>query len=169
MSDDWKPVPGMQIPPERIAAARAMYEADPRKTLRDIAEETGMSLMTMKRYSASQGWRKAPVTDFGKLAVSYEKQLPANPTEADHAKAAEAIANEQVIVERKRVLERHRKEVDLSRKLAYEAVQKNDFETAKLAKITSETLRNLQDLERKAWGIDHGGSENNITVVIERG
>ncbi|ECO7324778.1 hypothetical protein FXO80_19870 [Salmonella enterica] len=169
MEDDWKPVAGMQIPPERIAAARAMYEADPKKTLRDIAAETGMSLMTMKRYSASQGWRKAHVTDFNRLAADYEKQLPANPTPEDHERAAEVIANEQVVIERKRVLERHRKEVDLSRKLAYEAVQKNNFDTAKLAKITSETLRNLQDLERKAWGIDAGGTENNITVVIERG
>ncbi|ECB1886282.1 hypothetical protein EVG80_15665 [Salmonella enterica subsp. enterica serovar Mississippi] len=166
---DYKPTNGVAIPPERVAAARALYEANPEKRLSDIAEETGISLITIKRYSASQGWRKAPFTDFDKLTERYKENLPENPTPVDHEAAAELIVKEQALEERQRVLERHREELNLPRKLAYQAVQTNNFETAKLAKISSETLRNVQDMERKAWGIDKSGGENNITVVIERG
>jgi hypothetical protein len=166
---EFTPMKGVAIPREVVAAARALYEANPNKTLRDIAEETGISLVSIKRYSASEGWTKARLPDFERLTENYKDRLPVEPTEADHFKAMEAIAMEQAIVERKRVLERHREETNLPRKLAYQAVQSNNFETAKLAKISSETLRNVQDMERKAWGIDKGQSENNITVVIERG
>ncbi|EAM1616286.1 hypothetical protein EU642_21865 [Salmonella enterica] len=166
---DYKPTSGLAIPPERMAAARALYEAHPTKRLRDVAEETGISLVTIKRYSSAQGWRKGGPTDFDKLTKKYVENLPANPTEVDHDAAAELIMKEHAMEERQRVLERHRKELDLPRKLAYQAVQTNNFDTAKLAKISSETLRNVQDMERRAWGIDKGGNENNITVVIERG
>ena len=33
------------------------------------------------------------------------------------------------------------------------AIEKNDFDKAKLAKITAETLKIRQEAERKAWGI----------------
>ncbi|EFO7976651.1 hypothetical protein HO291_003507 [Salmonella enterica] len=166
---DFQPRAGVAIPPERIAAARALYESHPKKPMREIAEETGISLITLKRYSAAEGWAKARMNDFDRLALEYDQKLPVNPTPEQRVAAADALVMEQVIEERKRVLERHRKEIDLPRKLAYQAVQSNNFETAKLAKISSETLRNLQDMERKAWGIDRQETGNNITVVIERG
>ncbi|EJG5415736.1 hypothetical protein NAD41_002375 [Salmonella enterica] len=185
---DWKPTTGVAIPPERIAAARALYEANPNKTLNDIANETNISIQTLKRYSSADGWKKTRVKDFDQLAQNtppantdpnvsdfdrlteeYKKKLPANPTPVVQEAVADQLVLEQAVKERQRVLERHREELNLPRKLAYQAVQTNNFDTAKLAKISSETLRNVQDMERKAWGIDHGQAENNITVVIERG
>ena len=160
---------GVQIAPERIAAARALYEAHPKKPLREIAEETGISLPTLKRYCSAEKWRKARMSDVERLQESYKEKLPAEPSQEDRKAAADAIVAEQVINERKRLLDRHKQEWDYPRKLAYQAIQSNNFDTAKLAKISSETLRNIQDMERKAWGIDKTETENNITVVIERG
>ncbi|EMD0638823.1 hypothetical protein VPZ60_004239 [Salmonella enterica] len=161
--------PGVQITPERIAAARALYEAHPKKPLREIAEETGISLPTLKRYCSAGKWRKARMSDVERLQESYKEKLPPNPTQEERQAVSDAVVAEQVINERKRLLDRHKKEWDYPRKLAYQAIQSKNFDTAKLAKISSETLRNIQDMERKAWGIDKNETENNITVVIERG
>ena len=38
-------------------------------------------------------------------------------------------------------------------RLVTTAIEKNDFDKAKLAKITAETLKIRQEAERKAWGI----------------
>ncbi|EAO1133600.1 hypothetical protein EX011_21790 [Salmonella enterica] len=160
---------GIQIPPEKIAAARALYEAHPKKVLRDIAEETGISLPTLKRYCSAEKWRKARMSDVDRLQESYKEKLPEDPTAEDRQAAKDAVVAEQVVEERKRLLEKHKKELEYPRKLAYQAIQNNSFDTAKLAKITSETLRNVQEQERKAWGIDKTETANNITVVIERG
>lgn len=166
---EFVPKQGEAIPPERIAAARALYEAHPKKTLADIAEETGISLPTIKRYSSREGWNKSRVSDVERLQESYKAKLPVDPTADDRQAAQDAVVAEMAITERKRLLDRHRKEWELPRRLAYQAVQTNNFDTAKLAKISSETLRNIQDMERKAWGIDKNEGEPSVTVVIERG
>ena len=70
--------------------------------------------------------------------------------------------------QRAQVLDRHRREWAAPRKLSYEAVQSRDFEKAKLAKITAETLQIIQANERKAWGIEQGDGDSNV-FVIERG
>jgi len=69
------------------------------------------------------------------------------------------------------VLDRHRKEWSAPRKIAYEAVQKGDFERAKLAKITAETLKLIQDGECRAYGItqEARGGDARTVVVVERG
>ena len=163
------PQAGVQIPPERIAAARALYEAHPKKILREIAEETGISLPTLKRYSSAEKWAKARMSDVDRLQENYRELIPADPSKEERQAVQDLIVAEQVITERKRLMDRHKKELEYPRNLAYQAIQTKNFDTAKLAKITSETLRNIQELERKAWGIEKNETENNITVVIERG
>mgnify|MGYP006976863138 CR=1 FL=1 len=51
------------------------------------------------------------------------------------------------------VIIRHREEWETQRALVTTAIEKNDFDKAKLAKITAETLKIRQEAERKAWGI----------------
>lgn len=171
MSENSKFVPqvGVQIPPERIAAARALYESHPKKLLREVAEETGISLPTIKRYCANEKWAKCRLSDADRLAENYKEILPVDPTQEQRQAVQDLIVAEQVGVERRRLLEKHKKELEYPRTLAYQAIQTKNFDTAKLAKITSETLKNIHELERKAWGIEKGETENNITVVIERG
>ncbi|EKK5568025.1 hypothetical protein PN823_004445 [Enterobacter hormaechei] len=162
-----KKLSGQPLPPEQIAAARAIYEANPKMTLLGLSEQTGLSFGSIKRYSRHENWQKK--TDFQRLQETYKENLPANANEVQKREAIEQLTVEHALTERKRLMERHRKEWDLPRRLAYEAVKNNNFETAKLAKISSETLRNIQEMERKAWGIEKAEPENNITVVIERG
>jgi hypothetical protein len=80
---------------------------------------------------------------------------------------SDVVADTSVAL-RAKVIERHRREVDGVRNILYTAIRTNDFEKAKLAKITSETVRNIQDVERKAWGFDKEGDGEAKTVIIER-
>jgi len=65
------------------------------------------------------------------------------------------------------LLELHRGEWESVRALAFEAIRQRNFETAKLAKISSEILRNVQDGERKAYGLDSTDPSSRI-IVIDR-
>ena len=47
----------------------------------------------------------------------------------------------------------HREEWKTPWALVITTIAKNDFDKAKLAKITAETLKIRQEAERKAWGI----------------
>lgn len=73
------------------------------------------------------------------------------------------------------MLERHLREWMIPRSLSAEAVRNRrsdparSFETAKLAKITAETLQIVQNGERKAAGLDGKDQEKGHTVVIDRG
>lgn len=48
---------------------------------------------------------------------------------------------------------RHKAEWERHKAIMDEALQNADFDRAKLAKITAETLKIRQDGERRAWGI----------------
>lgn len=172
------------LSPRLWIAARAMYESDKTISYPDIAAEFGISTTTVSRRGREERWTKCVEN----LAGMSEKAHHI----ADKAKAAldevgpdltpekraevQAIVTEETGAEvRAKILKRHREEWAAPRKIAYEAIQKGQagniaaaFEQAKLAKITSEVLRNVQDGERKAWGMDRGGEGEKVTVVIER-
>lgn len=86
--------------------------------------------------------------------------------------AAQAVAEAEQI--REAVLERHRKEWSAPRGLSAEALRLRDrepmkaFERAKLAKITAETLKLIQDGERQALGLDTADNPKGHVVVVER-
>lgn len=94
----------------------------------------------------------------------------AAPESAKSRKAALQPSTEEVqqaaVALRADIIERHRKEWSVSRGLVGEAVKGRDFERAKLAKITSETLKIIQDGERKAWGLDAADTPSGPSVVV---
>lgn len=163
------------------AAARALYETNPEITRDQLAKEFGVSATRIDRRAEAEGWRRATfslaaMTDRAhqiadKVASRVSEELPsigemsALPEEAKAKVYAEIYADVGA-EERARIIERHRQEWLLPRNLAYQSVNTKDFELAKLAKITTETLKNIQDGERKAWGLDRG--EGDKTVVIQR-
>ena len=171
--------PGYRIPEERYAAARVLYETVPGMTFAKLSDETGISVRSLEERSKAEGnWNKAPllpptgmteaaqaVADryTGKLA-EYGDDITAEQKQT----ALQEVAVDQAVTLRAQIIDRHRREWSAPRKLAYEAIQKRDFELAKLAKISSETLRNIQDGERKAWGIEIGAEDKPSIVVIER-
>lgn len=170
-----------RIPDERFVAARILYETTPGATFKQVAEETGISVRSLEERSKRDGgWTKRallPPTGMNEaaqaVADSYTGRLAEYGDEisADQKQVAvQETAVETAVDLRAQLIDRHRREWAAPRRLVYEAIQKRDFELAKLAKISTESLRNIQDGERKAWGIDKGeGDEKKVTLVIERG
>ena len=157
------------------AAAKALWEGDPNITKQQVAEEDGVPPRAIERWSHAEGWakRKADMSERAHAAAdNYKGKLselgPEITTEQQQQAMTEA-AEETAVQLRAKVLERHRKEWNIPRTLVNEAVKARNFDKAKLAKITSETLKIVQDAERKAWGIDSGpDGGGKVTVVIER-
>lgn len=77
-------------------------------------------------------------------------------TEEQERRAAQQSGRVEAIAVdlRAELIERHRKEWQIARGLSAEAVKARDFDKAKLAKITTETIKLIQEGERRAWGLD---------------
>lgn len=159
--------------------ARALWEGDPTATYDSVGKATGTSKASVSRWAKAEGWEKLKPDMKGLMAHRavdhYERRLEDyGPTLTDEQKLeAQAKASEDTAIEmRQAVLERHQKEWGAPRKLSYEAIQNKNFETAKLAKITAETLGIIQAGERKAWGLDtkdpNPKEVDKPTIVIER-
>ena len=86
------------------------------------------------------------------------------------AEVARELSADVAVDVRAQVIDRHRKEWAAPRKIAYEAIQRADFERAKLAKITAETLTLIQSGECRAFGItaEGRGADARTLVVIDR-
>lgn len=165
---------------ENRAAARALYESRPGMTITAVAEETGLPEGTLRRWKMEDQWQPAHKTmpdlagRAGQLANTFKVKMSelGKPLsdEVAAAEVAKEVSNQEAIDVRAGVLDRHRKEWGAPRKLIYEAVQKRDFELAKLAKITSETLQIVQVGECRAFGLDHAarGGTGGTVVVVER-
>ena len=168
---------------DRIAAARILYEGTNGMTMTDLAAETELPLRELKSASREQGWRKKLETKHGGATPDAVKasQLVKQQAEAVRSTAVEAdntiagVISELVPTDMEALLTRHRKEWAVARGMSAEALQLRTsnpamaFERAKMAKITAETLKLVQDGERKAHGIDSGDSGAGSVVVIDRG
>ena len=181
---------------ERWLEQRVRWEADPTYTGAAVAAEMGVSAAAVSQRMKREGWeRVADPKELARRAADRADKAMAREAAREAAKVvAERVASEAVDgvkaraveaeVERRdqtadlavdmraRILERHRKELDAPRNIMYAAIREGNFEKAKLAKITSETVKILQDAERKAWNLDAenegGASDGSVRVVIER-
>lgn len=170
------PVP----PPEKLLEARKLFEGKPYSDINSVAAEVGILPYWVRRWSREQGWAKASraVPGLSAMAVMAADNMKTKMSEIgkpldDEVAAAEAAkeASTAFAVDlRAGVIDRHRKEWAAPRKIAYEAVQKGDFERAKLAKITAETLTLIQSGECRAYGIssDDKAADAKTVVVVER-
>lgn len=178
---NWAKSRAREISDDRWAAARALYEGTPGMTFPQLAKETKIGTSTLQRKANEDGWVKA--RDPAKLAeMSVAAQEVADRFTGKVAEYGDEISADQkaaavaetvqdtAVLERAKVLDRHRREWAAPRKLSYEAVQNRDFERAKLAKITAETLKIIQESERRCWGLDQPAEADskNTVVVIER-
>lgn len=163
------------------AAARALYEATPGATCTSVSLETKIPEGTLRRWKSEDGWKPAArnipnlAGRAGALANTFKVKMAelGKPLSDDvaAAEAAREVSTDHAVGIRAAVLDRHRKEWAAPRKLAYESVTKRDFELAKLAKITAETLQIVQVGECRAFGLDHAsrGNDGGTVVLIERG
>lgn len=160
--------------------ARSLWEGDPTATFDSVGKITGTSKASVSRWAKAEGWEKLKPDMQGLMAHravdNYERRLEdygPNLTEAQKLEAQAKASQDTAFEMRQAVLERHQKEWAAPRKLSYEAIQNNNFDKAKLAKITAETLMLIQSGERKAWGLDAKDpnpkeTDKPKTVVIER-
>jgi hypothetical protein len=168
-------------PREKLIEARKQYEGKPYTTDESVAAEVGVPPYWVRRWRREGRWAKAgrAVPGLIGMAVAAADNVKVRMSELgkpldDEVAAQEAAreaATEFAVDVRANVLERHRKEWAAPRKIAYEAVQRGDFERAKLAKITAETLTLIQGGECRAYGINHEAraADGQTVVVVERG
>lgn len=160
------------------AKGRVMWEADPQLTYSDIAKVVGVSKQAVAGRAKRDGWKKvanqSEVTRRAYEAADIQTaREDSGLTLADRSPLdASSAAMTAAVDVRARVLGRHRKEWDGVRNQLYQALKLQDFDKAKLAKITSEAMRIIQDGERKAHGLDQedksGPNEGKTVIVIER-
>lgn len=162
--------------PDRRAVARALFEGQPGATCDTVAAEVGVPAGTVRRWKAEDGWKPAVKrlpelsARAGALADKWVQKMSDMGKPLDDgvaaAEAAREVAADFAVDVRAQVLDRHRKEWAAPRKIAYEAVQKSDFERAKLAKITSETLTLIQAGECRAYGISAAAREGDGSTIV---
>lgn len=160
-----------------------MYETTPGLSIGGVAEKTGISKTTLAGFASRDKWRKGPKclppmeAEAQAVADRIGQKLEDLGPEASAEQRMAAVEEEVKDVAtdmRAQLLDRHRREWAAPRAMSAEAVQmrktKPDeaFNRAKLAKITAETLKIVQDGERKAWGLDVGELPAGAVVVIER-
>lgn len=155
---------------ELRATAKTLYESG-RMTIKQVAEEIGMSSRTVERWSAADGWQRIKTTpelsERAHRVASRLAEIPEDAKPEERQQAIEAVTEQQAIDERAALLARHRKEWHYPRALLAEAIKGRDTEKAKIAKAAAETTKIIQSGERLAWGMD-SGDEPKVTVVIER-
>jgi vacuolar-type H+-ATPase subunit H len=175
------------------AQARAVWEADPKVNFVHIAAEFNVTKQAVALRAKKDGWQKQadmphivreahraadakslPPPKVGKKGAQpepaekpkVERTAPAMlPSPQDRAEAVN-----RAVDHRAELLSRHRAEWEGVRALVQAAVDDEDFDKAKLGKITSEATKIIQEGERKAWGIDQdqGDDKSKTTIVIER-
>lgn len=174
--------PGLSETPgaQRRAAARVIFESVAGSTCESVAAEIGCAASTVRKWKAEDHWSPAVrrlknmSARAGEIANSFKVKMSELGKPLSDEVAASEVASElaesAALDVRAKVIDRHRKEWSAPRKLAYEAIQKGDFERAKLAKITSETLTLIQHGECRAYGIDFKskGAEGGTMIVIDR-
>lgn len=157
---------------------RIMWEADPLKTFEDIAKLSGCSRQAVGQRAKKEDWKKR-VSPAAMAVAAQERadqiakspEPPAEPLKdpyegenpGDSALASAVI--EDGVEQRAKILQRHRSEWNGARKHVYTAINNGDFDKAKLAKITAEALKIVQDGERKAWGLDAEAEPQEIGIV----
>ena len=148
---------------------RQQYETDPRLSFGELAEKYGVSKQAIHKRATTERWvRVLSLAELNARAQTRADHLVDGRVDAQTLASTRKAGVDEATERRAAVLDRHRKEADGPRKLVYEAIKSNDLEKAKLAKAAAETMRIVQELERKAWGLDAGESNGAAVIVIDR-
>lgn len=128
-------------------AIRAEYEVG--ATQSELSRKYSVSRKAIQKHIEADGWSQDVEPAIQRKVAEKVAGVVAG---CDPKKKADAIDAEAT--RRADVTNRHRDEWDEHKSLVDTAIGMKNFETAKLAKITAETLKIRQEGERKAWGLD---------------
>jgi hypothetical protein len=177
--------------------ARTRWEGEPRCTFVDIAELLTVSKQAVAKRADREGWvKKLNMSELAERAhVAADAKIASEGMSANNAVLAIGDAQTDIptvstvipangsanpdtlaravedaaVDARAQILKRHRTEWAAARSQIYKALKTGDNDGAKLAKLTGETLKLIQDGERKAWGLDNGESEaGSMRIIVER-
>ena len=125
---------------------RAEYEAGTSQA--DLSRRHGVSRKAIQKHITAEGWTQGSSGTVKRMA---EDKVAGIVAGCDPKKKAEALNRAADAVAA--VMIRHKAEWERHQSLIDEALEAGDFDKAKLAKITAETLKIRQEGERRAWGI----------------
>lgn len=125
---------------------RAEYEAGASQS--ELSKRHGVSRTAIQKRIKSEGWMQDVTDVINRLAEAKVAGVVAGCNSQKKAEALSRAADDKASV-----IQRHRDAWPKIKALNAQAIEAQDFNAAKLAKITAETERIIQDGERKAWGI----------------
>lgn len=137
---------------------RAEYEAGASQSA--LARRYGLSRAAIQKHIKAEGWMQEVAETINRLT---EAKVAGVVAGCNSQKKAEAL--DRAAEARADVIRRHKAEWEQHKAIMDDALKNSDFERAKLAKITAETIRIRQDGERRAWGIQDR-SEGSPTVPV---
>ena len=141
--------------------SRAEYEAG--ATQSELSRNHGVSRTAIQKHIEAEGWTQDVEPSIQRKVAEKVAGVVAGCNAKKKAEALDAEA-----ARRADVVQRHRDEWEEHKQIVDTAVGTRDFDAAKLAKITAETLKIRQEAERKAWSIDI--AQPNVTnVTISHG
>lgn len=147
-------------------AIRAEYEAG--ASMGELSRLHGASKAAISLRAKKEAWLQDVSGAVDRLA---EAKVNGILNTVNPKKKAEAV--DRAAEEKSAVIFRHREEWAAHQAHILEALEQGDFDKAKLAKITAETLKIRQEGERKAWGIrdtaEEAASAREVSVVIDFG
>jgi len=137
---------------------RAEYETGATQSM--LSRQHGVSRTAIQKHIEAEGWSQDVEPVIQRKVAEKVAGIVAGCNPKKKAAALDAEAGR-----RADVVQRHRDEWEEHKDIVDTAIGTKDFEAAKLAKITAETLKIRQEAERKAWAIDqHTPQVTNITV-----
>ena len=125
---------------------RAEYEAGASQS--ELAKRHGVSRKAIQKHITAEGWAQDISGTLDRLTEAKVAGVVAGCDPKKKAAALDRAADAKAAV-----ILRHKAEWEQHQQLIRAAVENGDFDAAKLAKITAETIKIRQEGERKAWGI----------------
>lgn len=139
---------------------RAEYEAGASQS--ELAKRHGVSRKAIQKHITAEGWAQDISGTLDRLTEAKVAGVVAGCDPQKKAAALDRAADAKAAV-----IMRHKEEWEQHQQLIRAAVENGDFDAAKLAKITAETIKIRQEGERKAWGItDKGETELSGGIAI---
>ena len=139
---------------------RAEYEAGASQS--ELAKRHGVSRKAIQKHITAEGWAQDISGTLDRLTEAKVAGVVAGCDPKKKAAALDRAADAKAAV-----IMRHKEEWEQHQQLIRAAVENGDFDAAKRATITAETIKIRQEGERKAWGItDKGETELSGGIAI---
>ncbi|MBQ7739399.1 MAG: hypothetical protein IJT59_07085 [Desulfovibrionaceae bacterium] len=138
---------------------RAEFEAG--STMGQLSKKYGADKAAISRRAKKESWAQDTSAAINRMAEAKVNGIVNTVDPEKKAAAMQAAADAKASV-----IQRHKIEWEAHQRLVDDAIADDDFERAKLAKITAETIKIRQEGERKAWGLDKDTTQIDAKLEI---